>query len=101
SVRDLSRARGVLRDQGGGRQGHPPAGARGPRQAQGRGAQDQGEPRRTIEFPRNIVRVHVMQAATRRGLLRALVAVMAIGALILPFPTSAEDKGPVVFAAAS
>ncbi|HSA66147.1 MAG TPA: molybdate ABC transporter substrate-binding protein [Methyloceanibacter sp.] len=26
---------------------------------------------------------------------------MAIGAFILPFPTSAEDKGPVVFAAAS
>ena len=65
------------------------------------GHRDQGEPRRTIEFPRNIVRVHIMKVATRRELLRALVAVMAIGAFILPFPTSAEDKGPVVFAAAS
>ena len=42
-----------------------------------------------------------MRAATRRELLRALVVVMAMGAFILPFPTSAEDKGPVVFAAAS
>ena len=42
-----------------------------------------------------------MRLATRRELLRALVAAMAIGAFILPFPTSAEDKGPVVFAAAS
>jgi molybdate transport system substrate-binding protein len=42
-----------------------------------------------------------MKVATRRELLRALVAVMAIGAFILPLPTSAEDKGPVVFAAAS
>lgn len=42
-----------------------------------------------------------MRVATRRELLRALVVVMAIGAFILPFPTSAEDKGPVVFAAAS
>ena len=42
-----------------------------------------------------------MKVATRRELLRALVAAMAIGAFILPFPTSAEDKGPVVFAAAS
>lgn len=42
-----------------------------------------------------------MKVATRRELLRALVAALAIGAFILPFPTSAEDKGPVVFAAAS
>jgi molybdate transport system substrate-binding protein len=34
-------------------------------------------------------------------LLRALVAALAAGAVILPFQVRAEDKGPVVFAAAS
>jgi len=42
-----------------------------------------------------------MRFTTRRELLRALVAAMAIGAVILPFPARAEDKGPMVFAAAS
>ncbi len=42
-----------------------------------------------------------MRVATRRELLRALVAAIAIGAVILPFPARAEDKGPMVFAAAS
>ena len=42
-----------------------------------------------------------MRFATRRELLRALVAAIAIGAVILPFPARAEDKGPMVFAAAS
>jgi molybdate transport system substrate-binding protein len=42
-----------------------------------------------------------MRVATRRELLRALVAALAIGAVILPFPARAADKGPVVFAAAS
>jgi molybdate transport system substrate-binding protein len=42
-----------------------------------------------------------MKLATRRGLLRALVAALAIGVITLPFQTQAEDKGPVVFAAAS
>jgi molybdate transport system substrate-binding protein len=42
-----------------------------------------------------------MKLATRRELLRALVAALAIGVVILPFPTHAEDKGLVVFAAAS
>ena len=40
-------------------------------------------------------------SATRRELLRALVAALAIGAVILPCPARAEDEGPVVFAAAS
>ena len=42
-----------------------------------------------------------MRVATRRELLRALVAAIAIGAVILPFSARAEDKGPMVFAAAS
>jgi molybdate transport system substrate-binding protein len=42
-----------------------------------------------------------MRAVTRRAFLRALVAALAIGAAILPLETNAEDKGPVVFAAAS
>ena len=47
-----------------------------------------------------------MKIATRRELLRALVAVMAIGVVVVPFQTHAEDspaadKGPLVFAAAS
>ncbi|HEY5732272.1 MAG TPA: molybdate ABC transporter substrate-binding protein [Methyloceanibacter sp.] len=47
-----------------------------------------------------------MKIATRREILRALVAVMAIGVVVVPFQTHAEDspaadKGPLVFAAAS
>ena len=42
-----------------------------------------------------------MKIVTRRELLRALIAVLAIGVVILPLRASAEDKGPVVFAAAS
>ena len=47
-----------------------------------------------------------MRLATRKELLRALVAALAIGVVILPFQTHAEDlpaagKGPLVFAAAS
>ena len=42
-----------------------------------------------------------MRVATRRELLRALVAAIAIGAVILPFSAWAEDEGPMVFAAAS
>src|SRR5262245_36286357 len=42
-----------------------------------------------------------MRVATRRVFLRALVTALAISAVILPLQTNAEDKGPVVFAAAS
>ena len=42
-----------------------------------------------------------MRFATRRVVLRALIAAWAIGAALLPLQTNAEDKGPVVFAAAS
>ena len=42
-----------------------------------------------------------MRFATRRVVLRALIAAWAIGAALLPHQTKAEDKGPVVFAAAS
>ncbi len=42
-----------------------------------------------------------MRFATRREMLRALVVALAIGASLLPCKASAEDKGPVVFAAAS
>jgi molybdate transport system substrate-binding protein len=42
-----------------------------------------------------------MKVATRRELLRAVVVALAIGAVILPFPARAEDKGQLVFAAAS
>jgi molybdate transport system substrate-binding protein len=38
---------------------------------------------------------------TRGELLRVLIAVLAISVVILPFRAHAEDKGPVVFAAAS
>jgi molybdate transport system substrate-binding protein len=43
-----------------------------------------------------------MKIATRRQLLlRALAATLAIGVMALPLRADAEDKGPVVFAAAS
>ena len=42
-----------------------------------------------------------MLATTRRHLLRALVAILAAGVAVLPLRANAEDKGPVVFAAAS
>jgi molybdate transport system substrate-binding protein len=42
-----------------------------------------------------------MKIVTRRKLLRALIAALAIGIVTLPLRASAEDKGPVVFAAAS
>jgi molybdate transport system substrate-binding protein len=42
-----------------------------------------------------------MKIATRKELLRALVAALAISVVILPLRTHAEDRGPVVFAAAS
>jgi molybdate transport system substrate-binding protein len=42
-----------------------------------------------------------VSVTTRRELLRVLIAVLAISVVILPFRANAEDKGPVVFAAAS
>jgi molybdate transport system substrate-binding protein len=42
-----------------------------------------------------------MKIMTRGELLRALIAVLAVGVVTLPLRASAEDKGPVVFAAAS
>jgi len=45
--------------------------------------------------------MHMMKIVTRRELLRALAAALAIGVAVLPLRASAEDKGPVVFAAAS
>ena len=42
-----------------------------------------------------------MLATTQRPLLRALVAILAAGVAVLPLRANAEDKGPVVFAAAS
>jgi len=43
----------------------------------------------------------MMKMVTRRELLRALAVALAIGVAVLPLRASAEDKGPVVFAAAS
>jgi molybdate transport system substrate-binding protein len=43
----------------------------------------------------------VMMKATRRDLLRVLVAGLAIGIAIVPLSAGAEDNAPVVFAAAS
>jgi molybdate transport system substrate-binding protein len=42
-----------------------------------------------------------MSMTTHRELLRMLVTVLAIGVVILPFRANAEDRGPMVFAAAS
>ena len=42
-----------------------------------------------------------MMKTTRREMLRVLFAALAIGIVIVPLRARAEDKGPVVFAAAS